>query len=64
MIVWPYPGAIYMYMTIIFKHLLPNHIETRHGPSGTQRLIYILVYINDGTGLTFGPLVLQSDLSK
>ena len=51
-IVWPYPRAIYMYMTIIFKHPLLNHLETRHGPSGNQRFIYI-VYINDDTGLTF-----------
>ena len=34
------------------SHLLPNHLETRHGPSWTQRFIYI-VYINDDTGLTF-----------
>ena len=37
-IVCPYPGAIYMCMTIIFKLLIPNDLETRHGPSGTQSL--------------------------
>ena len=50
-----------MYMTIIFKHFLPNHLETRHGPSGAQMFIYI-VFINDETGLTFTYLTGRSQL--
>ena len=37
-IVCPYPWAIYMYMTIIFKYIFPDNLETRHGPSVTLGL--------------------------
>ena len=31
-VVCPYPGAIYMYMTIIFKHLLKKFFSETAGP--------------------------------
>ena len=54
-----------MYMTIIFKHLFPDDLETGHGSSGTQGLLYkFKVHINDNSGLTLTYITGSSNLVK